>query len=209
MQHINIFTKTRWLVTIILLTTLCIGQMWADYSITFKTSGTTNLINTGGTYATSSETAYVEGKSSGVQFGSGSKGGNIVLTMTTTGQISASKITLNGYCKFASNGGNCKCTITFTDNTTENHTPTATTTATPTDISIDNSTKTLKSIKLESTGSNKRFYITGITVVAAAACTATPSIGAASLNGSYILSQIFVIYLHHFKGHSIQFFSTE
>ncbi len=28
MQHINIFTKTRWLVTIMLLTTLCAGQMW-------------------------------------------------------------------------------------------------------------------------------------------------------------------------------------
>lgn len=41
MQHINIFTKTRWLVTIIFLTTLCIGQMWgADPSWTHTFSST-------------------------------------------------------------------------------------------------------------------------------------------------------------------------
>jgi hypothetical protein len=151
--------------------TVGVGDVWADYTITFKTSGTTNLINTGGDYATSTETAYVTGTSSGVQFGSGKKGGNIVLTMTASGQVKASKITLNGYCKFASNGGDCKVTITFTDNSTENHTPSATTTATATDVTITNSTKTLKSIKLESTAADKRFYVTGVTVTAASAYT--------------------------------------
>lgn len=157
--------RVLWLM--IPLLTMFSTNMWADYTITFKTSGATDLINTGGTYATSSETAYVNGTSSGVQFGSGSKGGNILLTMTASGQIQASKITLNGYCKFASNGGNCKVTITFTDNSTENHTPSASTTATNTDVSITNTTKTLKSIKLESTAKNKRFYVTGIKVTAA------------------------------------------
>lgn len=172
--------------------TVGVGNVWADYTITFKTSGTTGLINTGGDYATSTETAYVNGTSSGVQFGSGSKGGNILLTMTASGQVKASKITLNGYCKFASNGGNCKVTITFTDNSTENHTPSATTTATATDVTITNSNKTLKSIKLESTAADKRFYVTGVTVVAAAAVAVT-GVSVSPTSKSIIVGQTFTI----------------
>lgn len=177
MKHFNLLSNFRWFTTVILLITFGIGQTWADYTVTFKTVNTeetsvptinkSNLIYSGGDYVNSISGAriYRGTSSNGLKFGSNSYAGNVVLTMTSTGtyigQIQASAIKFNDAKK---TNGDLKYTITYTDNETTASTQSLSTTAASYTIKLD-STKTIKSVKIENTGTKKQFYVKGFTVL--------------------------------------------
>ena len=173
----NFSFKSRWLLLPLMLFTLSIGQMWADYTVTFKTSGSgekttmTDIVNSGGDYLSACTGSKTYTESSGLRFGTGSGKGNVVCTMTSTGtyigQVQASKITLKDVKKYSNDDSpNVKTTITYTDDTKTEDNYTAPATATDHDINLT-STKTIKSVKIESTANSKRFHVKGFTVVAA------------------------------------------
>lgn len=167
--------KVKWLLVPLVLMFAC-GSAWADYTVTFKTVSTeetstptinkSNIIYSGGDYVNSISGASIFRSTSanGLKFGSNKNAGNVVLTMTSTGtigQIQAAAIKFNGAKK---TNGNLKYTITYTDNNTTTGTQTLTTTAT--DYTIDlTSTKTIKSVKIENTGTKAQFYVKGFTVL--------------------------------------------
>ncbi len=196
MQHINIFTKTRWLVTIILLTTLCIGDAWGDYSITFKSyndsgnekTSKQDLINSGGDYISSCTGVRTSRTTSdGLLFGNKNNAGSLTLTMTSTGtkigQICASKITVKNLWKPSTNGGDLNYTITYTDDATTSGSITAPNSKGNRDINLV-STKTIETIYFYTSDKAKRFYMSGFDVVAVtASCTAPTAV--APQNGSF------------------------
>ena len=158
--------------------TVGVGNVWADYTVGFATSGS-DVISSGGNYVSSSPRGgYTNIESSGLRFGSGGNTGSITVNLTSSGtyigQIKASKITLNGVVRYGSDASvTVKTTITYTgtDGSKED-TYTAPTSAGTHDIELDG-TKTIKSVKIESTANSKRFYCTGFTVTAAAVIAVT------------------------------------
>jgi len=188
----SFFTKARWLVTIILLILFAVPHAWADYTIGFATSGST-VIASGGDYvsdATRGGNTYIE--TNGLRFGKSGGTGSITVTLTSSGtyigQIKASKITIKDVLRYGSDTSvGVKTTVTYTDDSTTEDTYTAPTSATDHDITLT-STKTIKSVKIESTTNSKRFYCKGFTVVAAAASHTLSSAVAPAASGSVELS---------------------
>ena len=150
------------------------GNAWG-YTVTFNTATTdggstsTNVSdyvdNTSQTYIASITTskAYYNGKS-GVKLGSSSAVGNIVLTLSATGQIKASEISIVSTAFAFDSNKTYKCTVTYTDNNTVSQTQTAGNALT---ISLDPA-KTVSSVKFESvTKSKGRCYIGSFTITPA------------------------------------------
>ena len=154
---------------------LSVNQVWADYTITFKTLATeetnattynkSNDIGSGGDYVSSvsgANTVRRGTSSDGMLFGSSNKAGELTIVLTSTGtyigQIQASKITFNGAKKKASNGGNLQYVITYTDNETTSGSVTITTSADNYDVDLTSS-KTIKTVKISASGSKKMFYV--------------------------------------------------
>ena len=149
------------------------GNAWG-YTVTFNTATTdggstsTNVSdyvdNTSQTYIASITTskAYYNGKS-GVKLGSSSAVGNIVLTLSATGQIKASEISIVSTA-YSTDSKKYKCTVTYTDNNTVSQDLTAGEEVT---ISLDPA-KTVSSVKFESvTKSKGRCYIGSFTITPA------------------------------------------
>ena len=168
---------------LVLVLTIGIGNVWADYTITFKTSGSSsdgstaqttiaNLISSGGDYVNSisAAKAFNAKNGFGVKLGSSSATGNVEMTMKSSGsyigQIKASKLTVNA--AYSDNGKTLKVTVTYTDGTTTEQTLSSLTASiTGYDVSLT-STKTIQKIKIESvTASKGRVYCASIVVVAA------------------------------------------
>lgn len=173
---------------LVMLLTLCVSaNAWADYTITFKTSGSNtdgsnaqttiaNLISSGGGYVStiSASRAYNGKDGFGVKLGSSSSVGNVAMTLTNSGnnigQIKASKLIVNA--AYFKSGPTLKVTATYTDNTTSVQSLSLTANIAAYDVTLS-STKTLKSIKIESVAgsSEERVYCHSIQVVAATAVT--------------------------------------
>jgi len=181
----------------VLMLTFGVGNAWADYSITFKTDGTVG-ISSGGSYVSSAaEDGYLTSSSDGMQYGSGGQGGSYEMTMTSSGtyigQIQATKISLSGLKKPSSKGGNLNFTITFTDESTYTNSVTTSTSESNPDISLTSySSKTIQKIKFYSSAKEKRFYLKGFTVVAAAAVAVT-GVTVSPTSKSIIVGQTFTI----------------
>jgi hypothetical protein len=128
------YTKgIRFVAVLTMLLSIGVGKAWADYTITFKTSGNNNdgsqaqttianLISSGGGYvSTISATKAYNGKNGyGVKLGSSSEVGNVSMNLTSNGnnigQIKASKLIVNA--AYYKTGPKLKVTVTYTDNTT-------------------------------------------------------------------------------------------
>lgn len=180
------YTKgIRFVAVLTMLLSIGVGKAWADYTITFKTSGNNNdgsqaqttianLISSGGGYvSTISATKAYNGKNGyGVKLGSSSEVGNVSMNLTSNGnnigQIKASKLIVNA--AYYKTGPKLKVTVTYTDNTTVSQSLSLTASIAAYDVTLS-STKTLKSIKIESVAgsSEERVYCHSIQVVAAAA----------------------------------------
>ena len=177
------------LLFVMLLTLSVSANAWADYTITFKTSGSNtdgsnaqtniaNLISSGGGYVStiSASRAYNGKDGFGVKLGSSSSVGNVAMTLTNSGnnigQIKASKLIVNA--AYFKSGPTLKVTATYTDNTTSVQSLSLTANIAAYDVALT-STKTLKSIKIESVkGSSEcRAYCHSIKVVAASAAVTT------------------------------------
>lgn len=174
------------LLFVMLLTLTVSAEVWADYTITFKTNGNTdgsgaqtniaNLIYSGGEYVStiSASKAYNGKDGFGVKLGSSSSVGYVTMTLTNSGsnigQIKASKLIVNA--AYFKSGPTLKVTATYSDNTTSIQSLSLTDNIAAYDVALS-STKTLKSIKIESVkGSSEcRAYCQSIKVVAAAATT--------------------------------------
>ena len=159
---------------------------WADYTITFKTNGDTdgsnaqtsiaNLISSGGEYVStiSADKAYNGKNEFGVKLGSSKSVGYVTMTLTNSGknigQIKASKLIVNA--AYFKQGPTLKVTVTYSDNSTLVKSLSLTDKIAAYDVTLS-STKTLKSIKIESVkgSSEYRAYCHSIKVVAAAAVT--------------------------------------
>ncbi len=174
------------LLLVMLLTLTVSAEVWADYTITFKTNGNTdgsgaqtniaNLIYSGGEYVStiSASKAYNGKDGFGVKLGSSSSVGYVTMTLTNSGsnigQIKASKLIVNA--AYFKSGPTLKVTATYSDNTTSIQSLSLTDKIAAYDVALS-STKTLKSIKIESVkdSSECRAYCQSIKVVAAAATT--------------------------------------
>ena len=197
------FTLSRMCAVFCILFTIGVGNVRADYTIIFKDgSGTSaidastlsNFINSGTSYVTSASSSRMypsggDGTGYGIRLASGSYAGDLTLNLSATGQIKASKITFNA-ASYGSDGSTMPYTITYTDNTTTTGTiSTLSTSLANKEVSLT-STKTIKTIYIGTTAKKKRVYVHSITVTAAAFCSADPTIGTASLNGSFSLSSV-------------------
>ena len=173
MKNFNLIKSTLVLAFLV----MCNAYMWADFTVGFATSGT-DVIASGGDYVSSSSTGgYTAIESSGIRFGSGSKSGSITITLTSSGsyvgQIRASKITLKDVVRYGTDASvTIKSTITYTDDTETIDSYTAPTSVEDHDIALT-STKTIKSITIESTASKKRFYCKGFTITAVSGSVST------------------------------------
>ena len=170
----NLFKSLKSILMVVALLSLS-SNVWADYTVTFNTAGSdgANVSTKVSDYVNSSSTSYVSsittskayynGKS-GVKLGASSSAGNITLNLSTTGQITASSISIVSAAY--DSGKTFKCTVTYTDNTSINQTFSFG--ASSTSISLTSS-KTVKSVKFESITSSKgRGYISSFTIAAAA-----------------------------------------
>ena len=184
MKQFTIFNQLtampkRLAMVLTVLFTLSVGNMWADYTIHFKSTtgedGTSaqttiaNLISSGSDKVSSisADKAY-NGKSGfGVKLGSSSVAGYVTMTLATTAQINASKLVVSA--AYFDSGKTLKVTVTYTDNTTTTKTLTPASTVTEYDVNLE-AAKIIKSIKVESvTASKGRMYCASVKVVAAAA----------------------------------------
>ena len=212
MQHINIFTKTRWLVTIILLTTLCIGNVWgADNTVTWTatsgalgTVGATSTKNQTGSISTGSYSwnytrtlksgtqyapSWVGGTSNFIQLG---KNGCVENIEFTTSAIPGTIKTVSIIC--SSYGASHKVNISV------GGTSYVSNANTPSGQNVDEVKNTTTgtssgSITISITGGSRYVCIKSISVkynndAPVASCTATPSIGVVSLNGSFSLTSV-------------------
>ena len=187
-QQLSSVAHLRLLLVMLLTLSVC-ANAWADYTITFKTSGSNtdgsnaqtniaNLISSGGGYVStiSASRAYNGKDGFGVKLGSSSSVGNVAMTLTNSGnnigQIKASKLIVNA--AYFKSGPTLKVTATYTDNTTSVQSLSLTANIAAYDVALT-STKTLKSIKIESVkGSSEcRAYCHSIKVVAASAAVTT------------------------------------
>ena len=175
--------KLKFFATMLTCILLSINQVLADYSIGFKSyndSGNESttmakLIDSGSDYIyslTASKTSRTT--SDGLKFGNNNNPGSLTLVMKSTGsyigQIKASKITVKNIKKPASNGGDCQYEITYAEGGSTTGTLSLSTTASDKDINLT-STKTVESIHFYNNYKKEAFYMTGFTVVAAAAAT--------------------------------------
>ena len=177
LDSLSIVSRQSVLAVLAVFLTMFSGTALADYTVTFNTSGSVGIAS-GGSYVNSTETTgYLTYSEDGMQFGSGGQGGSYEMTMTSSGtyigQIQATKISLSGLKKPSSKGGNLNYTITFTDASTITNSVTTSTSESNPDISLTSySSKTIQKIKFYASTKEKRFYLKGFTVVAAAAtCT--------------------------------------
>ena len=184
----KLHSVVRYTAMLVMLFTIGVGNVWADYTITFKTNGASdgtsaqttiaNLISSGGDYvnSVSAGKAYNAKDGFGVKLGSSSATGSVEMTMKSSGsyigQIKASKLTVNA--AYYDSGKTLKVTVTYTDATTTTQTLSSLTASiTGYDVSLTSS-KTIQKIKIESvTASKGRVYCGSIVVVAAAAATPT------------------------------------
>ena len=168
----------KYAAVLVLLCMAGIGNVWADYTVMFKTGSTvtevttkTDIINSGGDYVSSVSASKTYKESDGLRYGTGSAMGYTTFTMTSSGtyvgQIKASKITFLGAKYYSSDNSSLAYTITYTDNSTTTGTVSLTSTATNKEVSLT-STKMIKSVDIrKTTDSNKRFYCKGFTISAA------------------------------------------
>lgn len=202
MQHINIFTKTRWLVTIILLTTLCIGNMRGDETLQLTNSTIKNNKSGNTSYGSHTIGSNWGGKwlisNSGntywLQLGyntsstSGANNSHLAITMPSGASsisiaIKTNNNTANGRTFYACNANN-KGTVNSgngdygkASTSSQNGTATISISGTPSVVYIY---------------PNGTSFIESVTVTySTASCTATPTIGAASLNGSFFWTTTF------------------
>ncbi len=170
---------------LVMLLTLCVSaEVWADYTITFKTSGSNtdgssvqttinSLISSGGANVStiSANRAYNGKDGYGVKLGSSNVVGNVSMTLATDAQIKASKLVVKA--AYYDSNKTLKVTVTYTDNSTTTQTLTPASSPTDYDVSLTD-TKTIKQIKIESvTASKGRMYCHSIKVVAASAAVTT------------------------------------
>lgn len=202
MQHINIFTKSRWLVTIILLTTLSIGTMWGAGAVSVTSSAVTFPL--GSTTVSNGDWATAGAPSSSYPTTATDYTINKAGSWTL---LNASDYNSNGGLQVKASGGYIETTITSPagvdvvigykvgnnnfvtslDGASNNVSGNSTSYSTMS-ISTPNTSAKLKILK-NGKGAGYISYIT-ITPKAAAACSATPTIGAASLNGSFTLTSV-------------------
>lgn len=188
------YSKTIRLLLVMFVALTVSAEVWADYTIAFKsttgadgsTAQTTiaNLISSGGTnVSTISATRAYNGKSGyGIKLGSSSSTGNVIMTLANSAQIKASKLVVKA--AYFDSGKTLKVTVTYTDNNTTTQTLTPASSPTDYDVSLTD-TKTIKQIKIESvTASKGRMYCHSIKVVAASAAPSY-TITATSNNNSY------------------------
>ena len=181
--------------------TFGVGNVLADYSITFKANNDsgnekttkTDLINTGGDYissCTGSKTSRTA--SDGLLFGNSNNAGSLTLTMSSSGtkigQIQASKITVKNLWKPSSKGGDLNYTITYTDDEVTSGKVTAPSSKGDEDINLVSS-KTIKTIYFYTSDKAKRFYMSGFDVVAATGTSCTAPTAVALENGSFLLNR--------------------
>ncbi|MBO5553067.1 MAG: hypothetical protein J5937_02570 [Paludibacteraceae bacterium] len=188
----------KYAAVLLLLVTIGVGNVWADYTIIFKDgSGTdainastlSNFINSGTSYVTSASSSYMYPSATtgyGIRLASGSYAGNLTLNLSETGKIKASKITFNA-AYYSSDASTMPYTITYTDNTTTTGTiSTLSTSLANKEVSLT-STKTIKTIYIGTTAKKKRVYVHSITVTAAAAATPTVTPDPTSLDWGTVL----------------------
>ena len=155
-----------------------VGNAWADYTIEFKDgSGTdaidastlSNFINSGASYVTSASSDYMYPSAStgyGIRLASSNYAGYLILNLSATGQIKASKITFN-VAYYGSDESTMPYVITYTDDTeTEGTISTLSSTLADKDVTLT-STKTIKTIEISTTAKKKRVYVHSIKVTAA------------------------------------------
>ena len=174
------------LLLVMLLTLTVSAEVWADYTITFKTdSGSeattkTAIISSGTDYVSSVSAAKTYAESAGLRYGSGSAMGYTTFTLSNAGQIKASKIIFQGAKYYSSDNSSLKYTITYTDATTTSGTIALTNTATDKEATLESS-KTISKIDIRKTAnSDRRFYVQGVTVVSAAVANHTVTFDAGS-----------------------------
>lgn len=194
------------------LLTLSVGQMWADYTVMFKTLNSeessvatiskTNHIYSGGDYISAISGAKIfRGTSSdGLRFATSNDPGNVLLTLSSTGtskgQVKASKITFIGAKSYGTDGSSLKYTISYTDNSDPATGTISLSTSGDKDVNL-NSDKTIASVKIETTAKKKRFYVKGFTIVTAAAPadpvdpTITPTNGEVEVDAELDVSTLF------------------
>ena len=221
MQTKSFFTKTRWLVTIIL-TAFSIGQMWGATRTGWTRVTTVNEIKAGGTFIVGFESSAnsntivpminkpaalsgVGSKTSSFLYsGTASSSDNTTIDMSdkgsgtttsyefeivtgsTTGTI-AIKLSDNTYVGFyGSSNNNCKRCASVCDSSS--FTPTITTNDV---VTLTNAKFTGRKLRFNNSSGSYRFsnYSTAGNIVMykkTASCSADPSIGTASLNGTFL-----------------------
>ena len=161
-------------------------EVWADYTITFKTGSgsevTTKaaIINSGADYVLSVSASKTYAESDGLRYGSSSDMGYTTFTLSNAGQIKASKIIFQGAKYYSSDNSSLQYTITYTDASTTSGTIVLTSTATDKEATLESS-KTISKIDIRKTAnSKKRFYVQGVEVVSAAVANHTVTFDAGS-----------------------------
>ena len=176
----------KFLTIFTILFTIGVGQMWADYTVEFKTgSGSevttkTAIINSGGDYVSSVSASKTYAESDGLRYGSTDVMGYTTFTLASNGQVNASKIIFNDAKYYSSDASSISYTIKYTDNSTKTGTITLSTSATDYEVTLE-STKKIKSIDIRKTAaSKKRFYLKGFKIVTAASYTVNWTINPAA-----------------------------
>ena len=219
MKHFNLLSNFRWFTTVILLITLSIGQAWGDtYSWTLPFSTTTNGIREsdesedatfniktskgadhGGTWTNQTKGSYFNVAT----------GGYFILSIPINSSTTSFEIEADIYAWASKKYAAKNCTITYY--TSKLSTPAAVcngATTTSGCYSVDQTITLTASYKPASDGilyikiapdaGNVGFESLSVSTNAAASCSANPTIGAASLNGSFLLPLFFsflVIYI--------------
>ena len=196
-------TMLKLLSVLVLVLTFGVGNAWADYTIEFKDgSGTdainastlSNFINSGASYVTSASSAYMYPSASsgyGIRLASSNYAGYLILNLSATGQIKASKITFNA-AYYGSDESTMPYVITYTDDTEEEGTiSTLSSTLADKDVTLT-STKTIKTIEISTTAKKKRVYVHSIKVTAAPSKTLSSiSITTQPTKRAYLVGQTF------------------
>ena len=178
--------QTNLLKTFLLLCALVVGSTcaWAtekSYTLTFKTSGTTNdgstawgtsskvsdVLTAGGDYVSSISAVsnvYPGRDGRGAKFGSSSKAGNITFALSNDGKVKATKVVIKGGAYIAS--GKAEAAAVKVNNGTAVDFDQTVTTYTEEDITYNFPTATdITSLTLTQVTANKgRFYVVSVTV---------------------------------------------
>ena len=162
------------------------AEVWADYTITFKTGNgsvattTADIISSGGDYVSSVSAEKTYAESDGLRYGNGSEMGYTTFTLSNKGQIQASKIIFQGAKYYSSDNSSLQYTITYTDATTTTGTIALTSTATDKEATLESS-KTISKIDIRKIAkNNKRFYVQGLEIVSAVVANHTVTFDAGS-----------------------------